>query len=369
MEGLGSLQPGLVPDGSAFGVSSEGTVIVGYSYNLAGCIEAFRWTEERGMEGLGDLPGGEFRSIALDVSRDGAVLVGEGAIAAWDPDVAGREAFMWDRYHGMRSLKQVLERECGFRLDGWHLTSAEGVSDDGLTVTGLAIDPSGERSGWVARLCPLVVVGPMTPLANAGGPYEFCPQRQPWWLNGLASTNPDEGRSEPGFPGDTITEYAWDLDGDGEFGDALGPAPEVTTLFAGRPPGAYSIRLRVTDRSAASYPSLGGGHLSHTDSAEVLVRAATDPECPCVEDLVARAKRGKVQLTWTDTGAAQYRVYRSQVSGGPYAYLGSTASRCTAYLDMNVVNGMSFYYVVREWAPAVGERCQSNEASATPSAR
>lgn len=49
--------------------------------------EAFRWTSDGGMVGLGDLPGGRFDSFAIGVSADGSVIVGGGNIAD------GTEAF------------------------------------------------------------------------------------------------------------------------------------------------------------------------------------------------------------------------------------------------------------------------------------
>lgn len=90
----------------------------------------------------------------------------------------------------------------------------------------------------------------------------------------------------------------------------------------------------------------------------------------CVDDLAARAKSGKIQLTWTHTGAASYNVYRSTTMGGPYALIANTSSTYSTYLDTNVVNGTTYYYVVKPVAPSGDELlCQSNEASATPVAR
>jgi probable HAF family extracellular repeat protein len=72
--GLGRLSAG--PSGSyAFGVSGDGTVVVGRANSDLGA-EAFRWTRVGGMLGLGDLPGGAFDSWAMAVSADGLVVVG-----------------------------------------------------------------------------------------------------------------------------------------------------------------------------------------------------------------------------------------------------------------------------------------------------
>ena len=90
------------------------------------------------------------------------------------------------------------------------------------------------------------------------------------------------------------------------------------------------------------------------------------PAFCCVNDLAARAKSGKVQLTWADTGADHYNVYRGTTSGGPYMFIATTDSRYSTYLDLDVVNETTYYYVMREAAIGGEELCQSNEATATP---
>jgi hypothetical protein len=214
-----------------------------------------------------------------------------------------------------------------------------------------------------------VTIPPLAPTANAGGPYSFCLGSTPWYLNGSGSSNPDEGLSEPGKPGDTIISYEWDLDGDGQYDDAVGSQPDVTAFLTALGPGSHLIQLRVTDRTSVSFPSSGQPNLVDTDSTVVVVRSSTDPECACVDDLKARPKPGKIQLTWTHAGAHHYNVYRGTVSGGPYLKIGSTTSTYSTYLDSTVVNGTTYYYVVREADLLDHEACQSNQASAKPSAR
>jgi len=218
-----------------------------------------------------------------------------------------------------------------------------------------------------------ITTPPVAPTADANGPYVFCPQAQPWFLDGTGSVNPDEGQSIPPNPGDTIQEYAWELDGLGsDFDEAFGPQPDVTAFFTAQGVGDYLIRLRVTDTTSTSYPGLNppfDQDLSDTDSAQVSVRDASDPDCGCIDDLTARPKSGKVQLVWTDTGAASYNVYRGTTAGGPYAKIANTTSTYSTYLDTGVTNGTTYYYVVRPAALNTDELCQSNEASATPTAR
>lgn len=215
-----------------------------------------------------------------------------------------------------------------------------------------------------------VSIPPLAPTADAGGPYSFCPGRTPWFVDGTGSVNPDEGQSEAGQPGDTIQSYLWDLDGDGQFDDASGSQPDVTSFMQGLGTGSYLIQLKVTDTTGTSYPSSPAGDLSDTDSAQVTVRDATDPACACISNLAARAKLNKIQLTWSpQAGVAGYNVYRSTVSGGPYLKIGSTTSSYSTYLDSTVVAGTRYYYVVRPTAANTNELCQSNQSSALPTTR
>ncbi len=151
MVGLGDL-PGGFFNGVAYAVSSDGQVIVGKSSSAAsfasyeGNMEAFLWTSLGGMVGLGDLPGGSFNSSASAVSADGSIIVGEGMTDL------GYTAFIWDEAHGMRNLQDVLVNECHLNLTGWQLWNATGISADGLTIVGYGVNPSGSTEAWVATL-------------------------------------------------------------------------------------------------------------------------------------------------------------------------------------------------------------------------
>lgn len=232
-------------------------------------------------------------------------------------------------------------------------------------------DDAGVPASAAGALNIIIATPPLAPTAAAGGPYAFCPGVS-WFLNGLGSSNPDDGQSEPGQPADSIILYEWFLDGDGIV-DATGPLPDVSAFFAGQT-GQHIIGLQVTDNTALSFPSSGLGNLSGFDSGVVTIRDANDPECACVDDLVARAKvvRGTptVQLAWeVEAGVHHHNVYRSTVAGGPYAKIGSTTSTYAAFTDPNVVLNTTYYYVVREANGLDEERCQSNEASVRPRSR
>ena len=77
------------------------------------------------FQGLGDLPGGEFQSLAAGVSADGSVVVGTGR------SDLGDEAFRWTRAGGLQRLGAL---EAG--PDGLIHSSATGVSADGNVVVG-----------------------------------------------------------------------------------------------------------------------------------------------------------------------------------------------------------------------------------------
>ena len=94
-EPLGDL-PGGVFASSAAGISADGSVVTGYGFNASG-PEAFRWTREGGLVGLGALPGGGL-SIPSAISADGTTIVGYSDSASRD------KAFRWTRTDGIVDL-------------------------------------------------------------------------------------------------------------------------------------------------------------------------------------------------------------------------------------------------------------------------
>ena len=86
----------------------------------------------------------------------GRVHVGFGYSAS------GKEAFIWDSTNGMRELDQVLT-DAGLDLTGWTVKSATAVSDDGLTIAGDGVNPSGLTESWVAVVPAVVSVPSMNP--------------------------------------------------------------------------------------------------------------------------------------------------------------------------------------------------------------
>jgi probable HAF family extracellular repeat protein len=102
-------------------VSADGKVVIGYTRSTDGKqYEAFRWSDGA-WTGLGDLAGGAFDSKAYGVSADGSVIVGVGT-------ADGRaEAFRWAN-GAITGL--------GLLAAGDNASAAFGVSADGSLVVG-----------------------------------------------------------------------------------------------------------------------------------------------------------------------------------------------------------------------------------------
>jgi hypothetical protein len=187
---------------------------------------------------------------------------------------------------------------------------------------------------------------PHPPVANANGPYmaSFC-ANDTLLLNGSGSYDIDEGTSETGNPPfDTITAWNWDLDGaPWTYASVSGKTPTLNaaamaTYFT---PGATeSIGLKVTDNTALAYPNSQQPNLTSEGFSNVTVY----PGCICA--LSARAKAGKVQLTWANTGAANYDIYRSTTgpNSGFTKIADNVVTTYATYLDGAAAPGVTYWY-------------------------
>lgn len=102
---LGTLNGG--SESIALGVSADGSVIVGEARDGSAQdqLRAFRWTAEKGMESLGTLNGG-IGSWAQGVSADGLVIVGDAHDGAAENQT---RTFRWTAEKGMESLSTLNE--------------------------------------------------------------------------------------------------------------------------------------------------------------------------------------------------------------------------------------------------------------------
>lgn len=124
---LGHLS-GTRPISGATAVSADGSVVVGGAEPASippgqfSANEAFRWTEEGGMVGLGDLPGGRLFSAAQGVSGDGSQIVGIG-----NDENERNTAFLWTLAGGYVPIRELHPNA---------ITEAFAISADGTTVVG-----------------------------------------------------------------------------------------------------------------------------------------------------------------------------------------------------------------------------------------
>jgi len=127
----------------AFGVSADGSTVVGRCQNNTGNGQfiAFRWTEDTGLETLGDLPGGELTSAAVAVSADGSIVVGGSSSTLGTQS----EAFRWTAQTGLVPL--------GDLPGGSYFSAATDVSADGSVVVGFSTSdlPNSEAFRWTAQ--------------------------------------------------------------------------------------------------------------------------------------------------------------------------------------------------------------------------
>jgi len=201
--GLGNLDVSGTGESTGAGVSYDGSVIVGRTTTDSGGngpSRGFRWTEADGMMDLGVFSNPLFSSNAHDVSDDGSVVSGHGLVqifgdfrveaSRWTEDTGmvglglsesvgfeisgdgntvggfatvttgGGAASLWTEESGMISVYELLQLQ-GHDVSEWEsLNWVTGISQDGLVISGVGTNASGNQEGWVARLNPSSVPEP-----------------------------------------------------------------------------------------------------------------------------------------------------------------------------------------------------------------
>lgn len=202
------------------------------------------------------------------------------------------------------------------------------------TVSLKVLDDSIPQRFDISTLAVQITIPPHPPTAVVGGPYVSV-VGEPVHVDGSGSYDIDAGL------GDAIIAWEWESDfiAPYDFSEAVGAAavlPAFTTA------GHKDIALRVTDNTAAVFPTAGQPNLTHTAFGRVMVYK------PGVSNLAARPKETKCQLTWTHIGAGLYEVLRSEKSPNEgFALIGTTDSTYSTYIDYNVVLNRSYWYRIR----------------------
>lgn len=123
----------------------------------------------------------------------------------------------------------------------------------------------------------------------------------------------------------------------------------------------HHVKLVATD--------VDNTHLMMVDAFDIDDIGELKPYIPMIigapVNLIATAGDSKVALSWDAVvGATSYNVKRATTAGGPYNTSASNVTT-TSYVDTDVINGTTYYYVVTA-ITTDGESANSNEASATP---
>jgi len=243
---------------------------------------------------------------------------------------------------------------------------------------------------------------PNPPTANAGGPYNFCPNTNaggaliyaPFLLDGSKSTNTDQGLTDgtPGVPPSTIIAYDWDYSCSNTFTSAHGAQVDATTAFDVTADfgTSFNVCLRVTNNDNLAFPTAGlASGLNSVASAPVTIHSPTDEVCThCVQSMKGAAKGAtpnvpaNIQLYWTDTNTSaaftidHYNIYRStsstfipniQIAGAASVtgHLGIPVSKPAGgllnYIDTyQLVGGTTYYYRIDPATANDAETCQGN---------
>jgi probable HAF family extracellular repeat protein len=131
MQFLGSL--GGTEGGETFGVSPDGTILVGYSSSADFQYDAFRWTAAGGMVALPRLTTvNQMQSRALAISADGSILVGSISVNS----MANPKAAKW-----VNSVPSIMPT-----LNANAISAALAITPDGSTIVGQS---AGRAVRWV----------------------------------------------------------------------------------------------------------------------------------------------------------------------------------------------------------------------------
>ncbi|MCK7498448.1 MAG: hypothetical protein MZW92_53315 [Comamonadaceae bacterium] len=143
----------------------------------------------------------------------------------------------------------------------------------------------------------------------------------------------------------------------------------MTAFFTGKGPGSYLIQLKVTDRTATSYPSSGSPICPTRTRRIVTVLSSTRSRLRLRQRPAGagQAPQGAAHLV-PQRGAPLQRLSRHGLRG-PHSRSRRRRRPIPPSSTWRVVNGTTYYYVIRPANLLDQESCQSNQASARPVAR
>jgi len=156
------------------------------------------------------------------------------------------------------------------------------------------------------------------------------------------------------------TYTSWTVSGPG--GSISGDTQGVTQDGAWHALGGNVVTFTSAGDVTVTFTAHSGTDGGGIDQVALVEGGLTPPPAPA--SLVAFAVNAQVALSWTaSSGATGYTVKRSTTSGVPYP--DEFAATGTSCVDSNLVNGITYYYVVSA-SNSAGPGANSSEVSATP---
>lgn len=284
-------------------------------------VERYTYTESGAVEGMGFGPNDHFwaTSGSSHIYELGDQITQGYPVAEAGPDVPNHAPTIPITLDGSGShhtdpSKQIVLYEWDFEGDGvWDYTgtdpkvehtypanyNADGSIDWDNTVRNypatLRITDNGDPTLQDTDTCIVhITAPPWKPVADPGGPYGGATGVS-IQLDGSGSYDPESKMVAPGHPWyETIAQYEWDLDYDGEFDDSTDVKPSWTWQSE----GIYIVSLRVTD----SQPSGPGGTVGPLDVdakyATVLITKQPPPTTK-IETHEIDSVNGTAKFTWS----------------------------------------------------------------------
>ncbi len=155
-------------------VSDNGQHAAGFSLmaqDIFGFREdAVKWDVASGSPTiLGETPAGFNGAVPAAISNDGTLIIGTLNSTFFFDNPEG-EAFVWREGEGMRLLKDILEDDYGLDLTDWRLLTAKAMSEDGKTIVGHGLDPRGNMTGYIARLDVVTCIADLSGASDPNDP-------------------------------------------------------------------------------------------------------------------------------------------------------------------------------------------------------
>ncbi|HEY3083966.1 MAG TPA: alpha-amylase family glycosyl hydrolase [Candidatus Dormibacteraeota bacterium] len=160
---------------------------------------------------------------------------------------------------------------------------------------------------------------------------------------------------------------------DADFNLRTGNNHEYVASITPDQVGTFNYLFRYTDSGGAfwTYADLNGPLTGPTPAAPgvLTVQPSSDttaPPAPTGLVVTAHSANG-ISLQWDAAAASDlfsYDVLRGSSHGGPYTQIASVPAGTTSYVDSDVIEGATYYYVVRAVDNSFNRSGYSNEVSA-----